>query len=268
MHSRSMRGIETMFISTVMPATDFLLVRGRDAERVRHGLPAMAGLLLLSLSGAAFAADPAASSGAAPAAAVMSMQELAAEAFASHCVQCHASFGTEAFRKLTPKEFYTALRRGSMQESATGLDDGVLHALAQTFGNPEAERQRPPDGGAVRCSASAPVKDEAAPWRGWAADPRHMRFVDYPHGKAAIESMQLKWSFTFPDTGFWQGAGNPVAVANGRLYVGNPNRWLYALDAQTGCAYWTFRADASIRSGAAVRHGHVRRPVGKRLRPR
>jgi len=217
----------------------------------------MAGLLLLSLSGAAVAADPAASFGAAPAAA-KSMQDVAAEAFASHCVQCHANIiGMGGFRNLTPKEFYTVLRHGSMQELATGLDDGVLHALAQTFGNPEAERQRPPDGGALRCSASAPGGDGTAPWRGWAADPRNTRFVDHPHGKAAIESMQLKWSFTFPDTGFWQGGGNPVAVANGRVYVGNPNRWLYALDAQTGCTYWTFRADALIRSGAAVEAGVV-----------
>jgi len=217
----------------------------------------MAGLLLLGLSGAALAADSAAPSGAAPAAA-KSMQDVAAEAFTSHCAQCHAGvFGMEGFRKLTPKEVYAALRRGPMQEPATGLDDGVLHALAQMLGNPEAEHQRPPDGGAARCSASAPGGDGTAPWWGWAADPRNTRFVNHPHGKAAIESMQLKWSFTFPDTGFVQGADNPVAVANGRVYVGNTNHWLYALDAQTGCAYWTFRADASIRSGAAVEAGMV-----------
>jgi hypothetical protein len=28
-----------------------------------------------------------------------------------------------------------------------------LHALAETFGNPEAAGKRPPDGGAVMCSA-------------------------------------------------------------------------------------------------------------------
>lgn len=218
----------------------------------------MAVLLLLSLPGAALAADPAASSDAAPVAAAKSMQDLAAEAFASHCAQCHASvFGMAGFQKLTPKEIYAALRRGPMQEPATGLDDGVLHALAQTFGNPAAERQRPPDGGAVRCSSSAPGDDGTALWRCWAADARNTRFVDSPDGKAAIKSLHLKWSFTFPETGFWQGGDTPVAVANGRVYVGNPNHWMYALDARTGCAHWTFQADAAIRSGAAVEAGVV-----------
>jgi len=247
-----------MSLPNVVSASDFLGIRGSSATHARGGRLSMAGLLLLGLSGAALAADPAASSGAAPAPAAKSMQDLATAAFASHCVQCHASvFGMEGFPKLTPKEVYAALRRGPMQEPATGLDDGVLHALAQMLGNPEAEHQRPPDGGAVRCSASTAGKEAIATWRGWAADARNTRFVDHPHGRAAIESMQLKWSFTFPDIGFWQGGGNPVAVANGRVYVGNPNHWLYALDAQTGCAHWTFRADAPIRSGAAIEAGVV-----------
>ena len=36
-----------------------------------------------------------------------------------------------------------------------------------------------------------------------------------------------------------------------------PDRWIYALDAQKGCAYWAFKADAAIRSGAAVDSGMV-----------
>ena len=47
--------------------------------------------------------------------------------------------------------------------------------------------QQSPDGGAVRCSSSAPGDDGTALWRCWAADARNTRFVDSPDGKAAIK---------------------------------------------------------------------------------
>jgi polyvinyl alcohol dehydrogenase (cytochrome) len=188
-----------------------------------------------------------------------SMQELAGKAFASHCVQCHSLFGVDGFKRLTPTEFYSVLRHGQMQEPATGLDDGTLHALAETFGNPEAASRRPPNGGAAMCKTSKPEAESAEAWLGWDADSMNARFVNRPFTKADLEGAHLKWTFVIPDSAaeFWLGAGNPLAAAHGRVYVANINRWMYALDAKTGCAYWTFRADAPIRSGAAVDSGIV-----------
>jgi polyvinyl alcohol dehydrogenase (cytochrome) len=145
-----------------------------------------------------------------------------------------------------------------MQEPATGLDDGTLHALAQTFGNPKAASQRPPHGGAKLCTTQTP-ENSTDSWLGWDADPRNARFVNRPFERAELEAAQLKWTFVVPESAaeFWLGAANPVAVAHGRVYVANINRWMYALDAQSGCAYWTFRADAPIRSGAAIESGIV-----------
>jgi polyvinyl alcohol dehydrogenase (cytochrome) len=194
-----------------------------------------------------------------PIAPAMSMQELAGKAFASHCIQCHSLFGVDGFKRLTPTEFYSVLRYGQMQEPATGLDDGTLHALAETFGNPQAASQRPPNGGAVLCKAQKPADGNTGSWVGWDADARNSRFVDRPFTQAELRGARLKWAFAIPDSAadFWLGAANPLAVAHGRVYAGNINRWMYALDAKTGCAYWTFRADGPIRSGAAVDSGIV-----------
>jgi polyvinyl alcohol dehydrogenase (cytochrome) len=188
-----------------------------------------------------------------------SMRDLAVKAFASHCVQCHSLFGTEGFNRLTPTEFYSVLRHGQMQEPATGLDDGTLHALAETFGNPQAANQRPPNGGAVLCAAKRPGGDPSGTWSGFSADSTNVRFVDRPFTKADLESAHLKWTFVIPLSAseFWLGAANPIAVAHGRVYFANINRWIYALDAAKGCAYWAFRADGPIRSGAAVESGIV-----------
>ena len=216
-------------------------------------------LLGLSLGGGVARADVATAPTHSSASAPMSMQELAGKAFASHCIQCHSLFGVDGFKRLTPAEFYSVLRHGQMQEPATGLDDGTLHALAETFGNPQAASQRPPHGAAVMCKAQKPVDENTGSWVGWDADPKNTRFVDRPFTKAGLEGAHLKWTFVIPDSAaeFWLGAANPLAVAHGRVYVANINRWMYALDAKTGCAYWTFRADAPIRSGAAVDSGMV-----------
>jgi polyvinyl alcohol dehydrogenase (cytochrome) len=197
---------------------------------------------------------PTAAKGAAP---MQTMQEIADEAFKSHCAQCHALVGMEGYQRLTPKEFYTVLRRGQMQEPATGLDDGVLHALAQTYGNPMAEAERPSNGGAVPCSSSTPLAGSGANWPGFSPDPTNSRLLRQPISKADIQGARLKWTFAFPDTGFAHGADNPIAVANGRVYVGNLNHQMYALDAQSGCAVWTFEADTGIRSGATIDAGTV-----------
>jgi polyvinyl alcohol dehydrogenase (cytochrome) len=216
-------------------------------------------LLGLSLGGGVARADVATAPTQSSASAPMSMQELAGKAFASHCIQCHSLFGVDGFKRLTPAEFYSVLRHGQMQEPATGLDDGTLHALAETFGNPQAASERPPHGAAVMCKAQKPADENTGSWVGWDADPKNTRFVDRPFTKAGLEGAHLKWTFVIPDNAaeFWLGAANPLAVAHGRVYVANINRWMYALDAKTGCAYWTFRADAPLRSGAAVDGGIV-----------
>jgi polyvinyl alcohol dehydrogenase (cytochrome) len=200
-----------------------------------------------------------------PSSSATSMEGLAAEAFASRCAQCHSLFGTEGFSRLTPEEFYSVLRHGQMQEPATGLDDGTLHALAKMFGNSDIERKRPKIGGAQLCPApegggNPSVKVQATDsWAGFAPDARNARFETRHFDRVTLQAAKLKWSFVIPVEAneFWMGAGNPLAVANGRVYAANINRWVYALDAARGCAYWTFRAEAPIRSGAAVNEGVV-----------
>jgi polyvinyl alcohol dehydrogenase (cytochrome) len=64
-----------------------------------------------------------------------------------------------------------------------------------------------------------------------------------------VPNLKLKWAFGFP--GGSQAYGNPVIVA-GRVYVGSDTGMLYSLDAETGCTYWSFQADAGIRSAPTV----------------
>ncbi len=45
--------------------------------------------------------------------------------------------------------------------------------------------------------------------------------------------------------------GQPT-IAAGRLFVGDDNSFVYALDASTGCVYWSFQAEAQVRTAIAI----------------
>ena len=41
--------------------------------------------------------------------------------------------------------------------------------------------------------------------------------------------------------------GQPVIV-DGRVFIGSDSGYLYSLDAATGCVYWSFQAEAGVRT--------------------
>ncbi len=60
-----------------------------------------------------------------------------------------------------------------------------------------------------------------------------------------VPRLSLKWAFGFPDaTSAW----SQPTVAGGRLFVGSQNGTVYALDARSGCIYWTFTAKSGVRT--------------------
>src|SRR5205085_11133007 len=62
---------------------------------------------------------------------------------------------------------------------------------------------------------------------------------------ADVPKLSLKWAFGFPDaTSAW----SQPTVAAGRLFVGSQNGTVYALDAKSGCVYWTFTAKSGVRT--------------------
>src|SRR5262245_28745807 len=237
------------------------MIRTRtDAKWTSSGVSVALGLIL-QLS-TVWAADAPAPSAVAPSASTpTSMAELAGQVFATRCAACHAKGDLtplpNQLKKLSPKEIYAALRHGVMQEYALGLDDGTMHALAQFLGDPDAERKRPANGGATLCSGNKSISNSTPAWPGWSLDTSNTRYVARSLSTPEVQGLRLKWAFVFPDTQAFKGAANPLAVVDGRVYVGSLNKWVYALDAQSGCAYWTFEAEGRVRSNVAVAEGIV-----------
>ena len=174
--------------------------------------------------------------------------------FADHCAACHDHPTGRvpphyALTHLWPDQVYRALTTGPMRQQATGLSEDDLHALVhyltqQTVGaagpDPKANSCKKPGG---------PIDLTAPGWNGWGPDLENTRFQ--PDGGLAatdVPKLKLKWSFAYPGS---QAIGQPVIVGD-RLFVSAVDGTIFALNAKTGCTYWTFAADSPVKGAIAV----------------
>jgi polyvinyl alcohol dehydrogenase (cytochrome) len=100
------------------------------------------------------------------------------------------------------------------------------------------------------CSAHAdPVAVGSVQWNGWGRDSFNTRYQPEPAIRAMdVPKLGLKWAFGF------QGAeefGQPTLV-DGRLFVTSSAGRIYALDAKSGCTYWTYDAPAGSRTAISI----------------
>jgi polyvinyl alcohol dehydrogenase (cytochrome) len=179
------------------------------------------------------------------------------------CMSCHQIGGPErpgqsreTLMKLTPEAVYTALTTGSMVAQAKDLNEDEKRSMAEFLGGrplggaDAGDESRMPN----HCAAKAPFSgaDTAPSWNGWGNDARNTRYQ--PAAAAGISAdqvprLKLKWSFGFPKG--LQNYGQPTIFA-GRVFVASDNGYIYSLDAVTGCVYWSYLAQTSVRTAVVV----------------
>ncbi|HEY2904536.1 MAG TPA: PQQ-binding-like beta-propeller repeat protein [Vicinamibacterales bacterium] len=175
--------------------------------------------------------------------------------YKDHCARCHdapqaRTPGLDALKARSADTILLALTSGSMTMQAQMLSGDEKRAVAEFLGGkPVAEPAASPSGG---CSTSAAGFDIATrpQWSGWGNDLSNTRFQPTPGLTAAdVPTLTLKWAFGFP--GGAQAYSQPT-MAGGRVFVGSDNGTVYALDAGSGCATWSFKADAGVRTAVSV----------------
>ena len=184
--------------------------------------------------------------------------------FEQKCVSCHEhpatgsrapSFAT--MKLMAPEKIYAALATGLMAPVVGNtMTDMEKRRVAETVSGRLLGSTGTGDAKAMpnHCASNPPLSDPAAgpAWNGWGADVGNTRFQT---AKAAglsadqVPHLKLKWAFGFP-TGL-SAYGQPTIVS-GRVFVASDNGYVYSLDAETGCVYWSFQAKAAMRTAISI----------------
>jgi polyvinyl alcohol dehydrogenase (cytochrome) len=89
-------------------------------------------------------------------------------------------------------------------------------------------------------------------WNGYGVDMANSRFQTAKSAGipgADVAKLKLKWAFGFP--GVTTSFGTPTVIG-GQLYIGSADGTVYALNASTGCIYWTYKANGGVRTGIII----------------
>jgi polyvinyl alcohol dehydrogenase (cytochrome) len=182
--------------------------------------------------------------------------------FQGVCLACHGNPGFEQapspalLRSFSPERIYAALTSGVMKAVGDTLSDTQRKIVAQSvagrlFGaTPEGDAEHM----ANRCTANPPLAGNArAPgWNGWGNDPGNQRFQPAKAAgldAGALPRLRLKWAFGLPSA---TSSYSQPTVMLGRVFVGSDSGYIYAVDARSGCVYWSFLADAGVRNALTV----------------
>jgi polyvinyl alcohol dehydrogenase (cytochrome) len=191
--------------------------------------------------------------------------------FNNNCASCHKNVmssadqntlketnapTTDTLAQMTPETIYAALTTGAMVQQAAKLNADEKRVIAEFFGGRPLGMVNSGDAGHMtnHCAANPQMSDPAkAPsWSGWGNDLANTRFQPMSVARLTAEQtprLKLKWAFGLPNG--VETYGQPV-IAAGRLFIGDDNSYVYALNAETGCVYWSFQAEAQVRTAIAI----------------
>jgi len=188
--------------------------------------------------------------------------------YAQRCATCH----DHAQGRIPPRymlshktadQVVRALTTGPMRQQAAGLSADDIKALAIFITYKRAGAWPEPDPAANGCKPHAEPamlrpSSAGTDWNGWGRDMENSRFQPEPGFTAAdVPRLKLKWAFAYPGG---ETVGEPVMVA-GRLYVSSAIGRIFALDARTGCTYWSFDAGAPVKNAVSVGLAGARRAI-------
>jgi polyvinyl alcohol dehydrogenase (cytochrome) len=177
--------------------------------------------------------------------------------YKERCAACHDSPKERvppltAIKAMTGEAILATLKSGTMLVQAQGLSSAQLDALIAYIA-PSGEAATSPTLSRT-CQKDIPyrVAAETTDWNGWSPSETNSRF----QSKAAaglntteIPRLKLSWAFNLGSVTF---ARAQPTIVGGHLFITSNAGYVYSLDARNGCTYWSFKADAAIRSAATL----------------
>ena len=153
---------------------------------------------------------------------------------------------------MSPENVVRSLESGLMKEQGASLTAAQKRLLAEFLTSRTIGQAGAPANINACADTKAPFSSSGASWNGWGSDLANTRFQTADRAgltAAEVPRLKLKWAFAFPST--FVANGQPTIVG-GRVFVPSANRNIYSLDAKSGCQYWSFEAQAPVRTAITI----------------
>jgi len=174
------------------------------------------------------------------------------------CAACHDSGAErvptrEALKAMSPERVLAAMESGPMIPMASRLSTVERRAIAEFVTGKSLGQATPsPRGMCAEASGAFPDPLMGPQWNGWGVNLANTRFQDSATAGltvADVPRLKLKWAFGFP--GDASASAQPT-IAGGRVFVGSQGGRVYSLSAVTGCVYWWFDAETTVRAAVSI----------------
>jgi len=159
----------------------------------------------------------------------------------------------DALKGMTGEAIYVSLTTGGMKTQAQGLSPQQVFAVLG-FIAPTGSAHTVMPGLDRSCKGDATFRPSwnGPSWNGWSTSVTNSRFQSAAHAGLSLSDvpkLKLKWALNLGSVVMTR--GQPASVG-GRLFVSSQTGAVYALDAQTGCTHWSFKADLPLRGGMKI----------------
>ena len=178
------------------------------------------------------------------------------EVFNAVCADCHVKAAVRApplamLHFMSAGAIYGALTTGAMKVQAAKLSDADKRAVAEYLSGKAVAGHEgtgaPPCGPTVKFDFAQPPV-----FAGWGIDIHNTRNMDTATSgltRENLATLKVRWAISFPDS---LRVRSQPALAGGSIFVGSQGGTVYSLDRESGCARWTFKAPAEVRTGLVV----------------
>ncbi|MEM7543559.1 MAG: PQQ-binding-like beta-propeller repeat protein, partial [Pseudomonadota bacterium] len=180
--------------------------------------------------------------------------------YQQHCATCHetAEGRTPSRAKLeglTTEAIVQALETGVMRVIGQWSLDGPKRVAVAEYLTGKSIDPSWASEKTLACTEPLKFADDpfAAPhWNGWGVDQENSRFQPERMARLSkedVKKLELQWAYAFPAETVMEA---PPSIIDGKMLIGSRSGKVHLLDAATGCNYWSFQADASIKNAIQI----------------
>ena len=176
--------------------------------------------------------------------------------YKKHCAACHDQVSSRipprnALQEMSASRILRTMDFGLMMSIAYPLRREEREAIAKFLGKGAEEVPFP---ATAFCSENEPPlsTSSSANWTGWSPSFSNTRFQGTESAvltASQIPNLKLKWAFGFPGDIIAFGA---PTIRGRALFTGSARGTVHAMNAKTGCLYWTFEANGPVRAAPLI----------------